>query len=95
MTDLAKYLTEVPMTPKGNLACPFCGGVKLTRIESKKPTPEGKIVTWVHCDRCGATGPNTSDPNVGWNTRSFEERLYFRAQDEEAVQEFFGFLQRT
>lgn len=67
-------VSEVPMTEKGNLACPFCGGVQLSRIQYKSD------VSWVQCENCGATGPNLN-PEIGWNVRAFTEAVYLRTKD--------------
>ena len=77
-----QYVTEVPVTESGNLACPFCGGVSLTLIVSRaKPD-----ISWITCNRCGATGPNMIAP-IGWNMRAFGESLYFRSQDFEQLKQ--------
>lgn len=65
--QVRQLVAEMPVTELGNLACPFCGGVKLSRLSPKN----APLLQWVQCDTCGATGPNTAEANEGWNTRAF------------------------
>jgi len=66
-------LDQTLLSPKGYLACPFCGGTQLTRFTAlTKPDH-----AFVKCDRCGATGPiERGETGTSWNMRAFEGRLY-------------------
>jgi predicted RNA-binding Zn-ribbon protein involved in translation (DUF1610 family) len=74
--DPKTLMAHIPMTAKGNLACPFCGQVKLSRIQ---PRADSKVF-WIHCDTCGATGPNMK-PDISWNMRAFGESVFARPDD--------------
>lgn len=59
---------KLACTEHNNRACPFCGGLVLSRYTSRMT--EG--VQWTQCDTCGATGPNTYPSAFGWNIRCDE-----------------------
>lgn len=65
----SKDAREVPVTPKGNRGCPFCGGLKLSSVQSVNDPK----ISWITCETCGCTGPNTSNPLTGWNFRTDEK----------------------
>jgi Lar family restriction alleviation protein len=48
--------------PEELLSCPFCGSITL---EIKQP---GGWMSncWIECDKCGAMGPATDDPQSAW-----------------------------
>jgi predicted RNA-binding Zn-ribbon protein involved in translation (DUF1610 family) len=83
--EIAALMSTMPVTDQGNLACPFCGGVKLSRISKR----DDLLVFWIQCDQCGATGPNLKS-DITWNVRAYGEHLYFRQQDAKAVEEVFA-----
>lgn len=48
-------------------ACPFCDKMDLHRIEFPCPDGSGEMHSYVHCNTCGATGPQYREDGVqGW-----------------------------
>jgi predicted RNA-binding Zn-ribbon protein involved in translation (DUF1610 family) len=63
--EMVVWEESVPSTDLGNRQCPFCGSFKLSHYTSRRD----EEIKWSGCDDCGATGPNTKDPSIGWNCR--------------------------
>lgn len=60
--EAAKRLTEAGVL----LKCPFCG-------EKAAMLSNNKIGAWMHCSRCGLSGPVAStryEARLAWNTRA-------------------------
>lgn len=62
------------MTPPRT--CPFCGKMDLLRMEFPSLDDSGEMQSYVHCNNCGASGPQHREDGVqgweAWNDRAGE-----------------------
>jgi len=56
--------------------CPFCGELDLHRIEFTPEIADEIPPSYVHCNNCGASGPQHREDDLqgweAWNTRAGE-----------------------
>jgi len=76
---IADLVDTVPLTMLGNLPCPFCGSINLSRITPQKSAKHA----WIHCETCGATGPanHKDQAEIARNKRAHGPEIFIRPTD--------------
>lgn len=81
---MAQLADRVPLSPHGNMPCPFCGSVELSLITLReKPDHQ-----FIQCEQCLANGPSCDGREtaaIHWNKRAHGREIFIRLEDAEKL----------